>query len=443
MTSIVLSTGQKHLAKKKQRKRKRRWSSGRKEGTGTRCRTRRTMQSIFEELGPYVVRRMYRMDESSFWSLLNTIGPLMKNDRLRKRGKTPNGPILKSVRLGMALRYFAGGCPYDIALAHGTSHGEVLKSVWDVVDAVNNTRELNITFPTTYDEQRKVAEGFRQKSKAGFNNCVGAVDGILIWIHKPSDDDIEDNIGFGAKKFFCGRKKKFGLNMQGTCDARGRFLDIDIGFPGSASDFIVFLQSNLRTKVETPGFLAEGLALYGDNAYVNTPYMVVPFKSVGSGPKDAFNFYHSSLRINIECAFGMLVHRWGMLRKPIAQNIAIKHATSLVMCLCKLHNFCIDAADGNLTGFSESDIAHIVNEGGFAPSRIFDESTEGDQSWDYNSEEDRINDLLDGGEHYEDSQAERTRLIRLHEASAIAMPYQKMLEHIRRNAFQRPVPPLN
>jgi hypothetical protein len=44
--------------------------------------------------------------------------------------------------------------------------------------------------------------------------------------------------------------------------------------------------------------------------------MVMPFKGVQNMAKDAFNFFHSSaLRINIECAFGMLVHWWGILRK--------------------------------------------------------------------------------------------------------------------------------
>ena len=54
--------------------------------------------------------------------------------------------------------------------------------------------------------------------------------------------------------------------------------------------------------------LAPGLCIYGDAAYGNNMYMTVPFKNVSMGPKDAFNFYHSQIRINIECAFGMLVH---------------------------------------------------------------------------------------------------------------------------------------
>ena len=146
----------------------------------------------------------------------------------------------------------------------------------------------------------------------GFNNCAGCLDGILIWTHKPSKPELE-KLGIGGKKFFCGRKMKIGLNMLAVCDARRRFLDVEIRHPGSTSDYLAFALSTLHQKLEgknphdeTLPFLCPGVAVYGDNAYVNTLYMVVPFKSVSSGPKDAFNFYHSQLRINIECALACL-----------------------------------------------------------------------------------------------------------------------------------------
>ena len=53
--------------------------------------------------------------------------------------------------------------------------------------------------------------------------------------------------------------------------------------------------------------------------------MTTPFKSVSAGYKDAFDFYHSQIRINIECAFGMLVNRWAVLRTPIPINVSIKN----------------------------------------------------------------------------------------------------------------------
>lgn len=102
--------------------------------------------------------------------------------------------------------------------------------------------------------------------------------------------------------------------MMGTCDFRGYFLDVEVKCQGLSSDFYAFLNSNLRKKLETRNFfLAHGLCLYGDNAYSNTPYMAVPFKGARIEAKDAFNYFHSSQWINVECAFGMLVHCFGML----------------------------------------------------------------------------------------------------------------------------------
>jgi hypothetical protein len=40
-------------------------------------------------------------------------------------------------------------------------------------------------------------------------------------------------------------------------------------------------------------YLANGLALFGDNAYVSTNYMVTPYKNIGAGVKYNFNFFQS------------------------------------------------------------------------------------------------------------------------------------------------------
>jgi DDE superfamily endonuclease len=106
--------------------------------------------------------------------------------------------------------------------------------------------------------------------------------------------------------------KKFGLNMQAVCDSQRRFLDVEIRHPGATSDYLAFATSSLHQKLlgDNPHvmgqpFLFPGIALYGDNAYVNTAWMAEPFKAVSSGPKDAYNLFHSQLRktsnVHLEC----------------------------------------------------------------------------------------------------------------------------------------------
>ena len=118
---------------------------------------------------------------------------------------------------------------------------------------------------------------------------------------------------------------------------------MEINFPSSTSDYFAFEQSELKKKIELEGFLHPGLCLFGDNDYVNSPFMCVPFLNVTNiGTKDSFNFFQSQVRINIECAFVMLVHRFGILQKAIPVNICINKTTSLILAICKLHNFCIE-----------------------------------------------------------------------------------------------------
>ncbi len=81
-------------------------------------------------------------------------------------------------------------------------------------------------------------------SRAGFKCCAGAIDGILIWIHKPSQKHYMDN-GCDKRMFYCGRKKKHRLNCQAVCNVKGQILDISILYPGSTSDCLVFESMSL------------------------------------------------------------------------------------------------------------------------------------------------------------------------------------------------------
>jgi hypothetical protein len=111
-------------------------------------------------------------------------------------------------RRSVALRYFAGGSPYDISLVHGIGYTDVLRCVWTVVDAVNACPSLGFGYPADHDEQQKIADGFLKSVSRGTFDCgAGAIDGIFIWIEKPSEGHCQIS-ECGSKQFCCGRKKK-------------------------------------------------------------------------------------------------------------------------------------------------------------------------------------------------------------------------------------------
>ena len=253
--------------------------TGRVAGSKTKKRKRLDVDQYIVEMDLTFFCRKYRMSKNSFYNLLDIIKPhLPTYGSQRSRGANPNGTITAEARLSMALRYCAGGNPLDISDIHGINKDMITDCLWDVIDAIHRSPKLNISFPECKKEQEKIAEGFKCKSDIDIDCCVGAIDGILIWINKPSSSD-EKVIKFGGGKFFCGRKKKFGLNMQGVCDSRGSFLDVYIQFPGSALDFCVFDESDLKKKLEKKGFLRAGYCLCGDNAYLQAPYMRTPFRN--------------------------------------------------------------------------------------------------------------------------------------------------------------------
>lgn len=133
-----------------------------------------------------------------------------------------------------------------------------------------------------------------------------------------------------------------GMNLQAICDHKLRFLWMDINWPGSSSDYMAWTTSDLCHKLESnlDKMLLQGLCIAGDNAYVKKKYVSVPLKGIVSSYDDAYNFYLSQLRITIERTFGVFVHRWAILRKPL--TVALPRVAPLIMCLGKLHNFCIN-----------------------------------------------------------------------------------------------------
>jgi hypothetical protein len=108
------------------------------------CRQRRTVRSIFYELGEHNARRAYRMLPITFWKLAQILENKLCN---KKYSMTPNGSITHWMRVSIALRYLAGGQPMDIAMVHGVSHTIIFYCLWQVIDAINQTSELAIKFP--------------------------------------------------------------------------------------------------------------------------------------------------------------------------------------------------------------------------------------------------------------------------------------------------------
>ena len=144
--------------------------------------------------------------------------------------------------------------------------------------------------------------------------------------------------------------------MQAACDAHRRFLWISIITPGTTSDYLSYVTADFIKEMKEPGKLLPGHVFVGDNAYIKSVEMATPIKNASPGLEDDYNFYLSQLCIIIECAFGILVQRWGILRRPLL--CGFEKIPALMTALCKLHNFCIDMKE-NAPGAGRQDALRI------------------------------------------------------------------------------------
>ena len=169
VAAVVAVIAQKELSTK---------SSSNRLGKSARLRKRQSIAAIHKMLGPTYFRRAYRMTYESFWILHNKLrnGILQALGRIRQEEDegppVPNGLISTSIRLACALRYFAGGSPYDIVVKFGISHSDVFTSVWAVVDAINSYKDFFIVYPEEHEKQRRIAAEFKAVSQAGFDTCA-------------------------------------------------------------------------------------------------------------------------------------------------------------------------------------------------------------------------------------------------------------------------------
>ena len=79
---------------------------------------------------------------------------------------------------------------------------------------------------------------------------------------------------------------------------------------------------------------------YSGNAKISDSLLTpIPGSDLGI-VEDCYNYWQSRLRIEVECCFGALVARFGILQRPL--QVSMEHATLLLSTLSKLHNVCME-----------------------------------------------------------------------------------------------------
>ena len=173
-------------------------------------------------------------------------------------------------------------------------------------------------------------------------HVLGAIDGKHIRITKPNKTG---STYFNYKHFFS-------IVLFALVDADYRFLYVDVGAEGRASDSTLWKGSDLYTDLYSadnplgvpaparfPGYVGE-LPFYfvADDAFELSENLMKPYPTTKlSMSQRIFNYRLSRARRIVENAFGILATRFRILRREI--EMAPKHASVVVLACVALHNY--------------------------------------------------------------------------------------------------------
>ncbi|XP_071576128.1 uncharacterized protein [Temnothorax nylanderi] len=279
-----------------------------------------------------------RMTKESFDKLLELL-----ESRITKQ-HVVRTPISPSMRLQICLRYLASGdTMHSISFAFRVGLNTVSKivaetstceAIWDVLKEK--------VFPEI-TENLWIQKAKKFELLWDFPNCIGAIDGKHVQIQAPPK----------SGSTFYNYKNMHIIVLMALADANCCFTVVDIGAEGRRSDGGILQDSVLRHLLEEKRLNIPRARLIsdkgpelpyviiGDEAFGLTSYMLRPYprKNNLNIEKKVFNYrlIVSRARRTVECAFGILISRWRIFRRPIATSVL--NAISIVKATVCLHNF--------------------------------------------------------------------------------------------------------
>ena len=278
-------------------------------------------------------KKNFRLSRREFYSLLSELEPDISPDL-----KSPNYRALTAcTKLAVTLYYLKDtGSLSMTANSFGIAVCTASTVIAQVCKAICRRMAPNyIHLPKTHADMREKISEF--ESKYGMKQAFACIDGTHIPIQCPNESSQDY---FNYKHFYS-------INVQAVCDYRGYFLDIECMWPGSVHDAKVYANSSINKKMRSNTFpivyqLVQGCRipcyLIGDPAYPLTPFCMKEYDSCSNNEQVVFNNILRSARNPVECAFGRLKARWGILTRKM--DLKLEMVPVVVYSCFVLHNFC-------------------------------------------------------------------------------------------------------
>ena len=269
--------------------------------------------------------------------------PKRSNNIFHAHQKSTGGMICGEVKLAVALRILGGGSYLDMAMVFKSTFNHANKLFVEVVFkwlCHSSFYPINgIEYVKDEERLATVATQFAQGSGGIINGCIGAIDGWVVKIKKPTRE--KDNVTEPSS--FYSRKGYYGLNVQCIVDKKKRVLFRTVKSRGAEHDSTAFKNTHLyKYLVDNALWLcSKGYYFIGDSAYALKSFLLTPYDNAYHGtPEDNYNYFHSSSRISVECAFGEVDLRWGIFWKPL--KYTLKTNCKIIDACLRLHNFIVD-----------------------------------------------------------------------------------------------------
>lgn len=272
--------------------------------------------------------------ECILFSLLNIVEYTEYYEQ-RITGTRGRETVGADIEMYLALWFLANTESYrQLSDRFNVTKSSVFRILHRVIEWFVNQSPRYIKWPTQ-EEQGIIETKFQMKKN--FPKVIGAIDGSHIEISAPVENKLD---------YFNNRKKYYSILMQAIVDADCKFIDVYCGEPGTLHDARMFRRSPFYRKIsEDPTLITSERVLLGDSAYPLTSYLITPYKGFGNLTRKQrkFNKIHSSTRVVVEKALGLLKLRFRRLKFFESPNLGF--IANCVVAACVLHNICITAED--------------------------------------------------------------------------------------------------
>ncbi|XP_028173906.1 putative nuclease HARBI1 [Ostrinia furnacalis] len=268
-------------------------------------------------------KRRYRFNKNTMNFIIDLVRQDLQLDS-RGCGTSPELQVLTAIRC-----WGRREVQDDGGEIHGLSQPTVSRICARVARAIARHSETYIKMPESLTEQEKVMREFYNIRR--FPSVLGCIDCTHIKIKKYGGD---------AAQYYINRKGYYSMNVQVTCDAELKIMDIVARWRGSTHDSRIFNESTLKERFERGEFRGR---LLGDSGYRLESYLFTPILRPQNEQEQRYNQAQIATRNCVERCFGVWKQRFQCLLNGL--TVHMHNVKPTIVALAVLHNIAIGNED--------------------------------------------------------------------------------------------------